>query len=191
MWTELGLPTKSRQAASQCCVLDGHDGSKTHSLIARSRRQHSQNLVSKDICCSVFWQIKRLIIYFSTDLRSCLEIRPHGSRSRSHRIHVSVRFGGRFPDISFLQPAHLKTVWGKTLTQPQVSLVSKSPFVYLHWKIRILYLLDKERLFLICSTKNKVSDCILFFSMVSQVTMPDPCSSFQGLGIQKPNGWSN
>lgn len=64
-------------------VLDGLDGPETHSVIAWSWRQqrNSQNLVSKDICASVFWQIKlQSIIYFSTHLQSCLEIRPHGSK---------------------------------------------------------------------------------------------------------------
>lgn len=89
-------------------VLDGRDGPERHSVISRSRgpQRNGQNPVSKDMCASVFWQIKlQLIIYFSTHLRSCPEIRPHGSE-----VKVTSCTCGRLVRWTLPRPArpHLK-----------------------------------------------------------------------------------
>lgn len=67
--------------------------------------------LSKDMCGSVLWQIKRrLIIYFSTHLRSRLEIRPHGSE-----VKVTSCTWGRLVSVDASQkgpscrPARLKS----------------------------------------------------------------------------------
>lgn len=152
-------------------VLGGRDGPETHSVNARSWRQqrNSRNVVSKDICGSVFWQIKlRLIIYFSTHLRSCLEIRPHGSKVKVTSCTCERLVWWTLPRQS-LPPASsfevgmrknnhsasgLLVVAAKKSVEESFcvfALINKWPFMI----NQCLFL--ARRVFLICWTKNKGS----------------------------------
>lgn len=64
--------------------------------------------------------IPLLQIMFFIHLQSWLQISPYSSTS-STQVHVRIWFGGCFPDVSFLQPAHLQSVWAEAITHPQVS----------------------------------------------------------------------
>lgn len=126
-----------------------------------------QSLVSKDICGSVFWQIElRLIIYFSTHLRSCLEIRPHGSKVKvtsctCERLAVWWMLSRQtHPSASSSEVRVRKN--NQSASGLLVEYCGRVILSICIDKSVIFFFFLTRRVFLIHWTKNKGSSCIYF-----------------------------
>lgn len=145
-------------------VLDGRHWPETHSV-------NSLNLVSKDMCASVFWQIKpRPIIYFASHLRSCLAIRPHGSEVKVTSRTCERVVGWTLPRQT-PPPASSSKVSVRKNNHSASGLlavaVRRSQSVYLQLGMSDLW--GWINIFLIYWARNKRSGCI-YFSFLLQLS---------------------